>query len=440
MPVSEALAALPLKVVLHLAIPILLLALHLPRKQHFVRRMAFSALSLALIACAAQATFVGYSAAPSNGSFGKLAMFSVIMASFVPAILSCFNASLSSALFCVTAGYTIQNLMSGIEMTALLVLGPYPKGPRDGIPLSLEITSLFLVYGACYLVLIRKISGPELAELDNKPMLFMFAVVSIAIIGLDIVIKDVTEASTLQQALALRLAHSFICIFVLFSEYEILYMRKMRAEKIATEHLLAKSKQQYELSRANIEAINVKCHDLRHQIRSISTAGVNGAQAALDDLANDVDVYDRFAETGCDALDVVLTEKNFICSEEGIELSCIADGSGLSRMTPADVYSLFGNALENAIEAARVIDDPNKRTVSLKVRHRGAMTSIRVDNYVKDPGSVRFVDGLPRTSKGDQLSHGFGMRSMQLVAERYGGSIAARMENGIFKLSILIPE
>lgn len=429
-----------LLIILFLAIPIWIIAFRLPRKQGFPRRFIISGALVVVIACAAKLALTGPGDLTEGNIVGKLAMFSIIMASFVPAIRHCCRATLSSALFCVTAGYTMQNLTSELGQVVLMLLASNPSAPLDAIVSPAMVCSLVIVYGACYLILIRKVSGPELAELDNRPMFFMFAVVSIAIIGLDIVIKDVTEASTLQQALALRLAHSFICIFVLFSEYEILYMSKMRAEKIATEHLLAKSKQQYELSRANIEAINVKCHDLRHQIRSISTAGANSTQAALDDLANDVDVYDRFAETGCDALDVVLTEKNLICSEEGIELSCIADGSGLSRMTPADVYSLFGNALENAIEAARVIDDPNKRTVSLKVRHRGAMTSIRVDNYVKDPGSVRFVDGLPRTSKGDQLSHGFGMRSMQLVAERYGGSIAARMENGIFKLSILIPE
>ncbi len=66
--------------------------------------------------------------------------------------------------------------------------------------------------------------------------------------------------------------------------------------------------------------------------------------AALADVAREVDVYDAAVHTGNEALDTILTEKSLVCQREGITLTCVADGSALDFMAPADIYALFGNA------------------------------------------------------------------------------------------------
>ncbi len=51
-------------------------------------------------------------------------------------------------------------------------------------------------------------------------------------------------------------------------------------------------------------------------------------------------------------------------------------------------------------------------------------------------------DGLPVTSKGDSANHGFGVRSMQLTVERYGGTLATLAtlaEDGRFHVNAIIP-
>ena len=65
------------------------------------------------------------------------------------------------------------------------------------------------------------------------------------------------------------------------------------------------------------------------------------------------------------------------------------------------------------------------------------MVLIHVDNeYV---GEIRMEGGLPQSTKGDPLNHGFGMRSMSLIAEKYGGTLSTAAEGNIFNLNILIP-
>ena len=161
-------------------------------------------------------------------------------------------------------------------------------------------------------------------------MLAMFIVVVFVIIGFDIVIKTLVWGGIRFSSLVLiRLVHSLICAFVLFAEYEILYARRMSDEKAETERVLAERERQYRLSRENIEAINIKCHDIRHQIRHYADAGEAIDKDALVSIAREVNVYDSVVETGNEALDTILTEKSLACSNEDIVLSCIADGAAL---------------------------------------------------------------------------------------------------------------
>ena len=219
--------------------------------------------------------------------------------------------------------------------------------------------------------------------------------------------------------LLLRLVHPLICVFVLFAEYELLYAKHADDERAETERLLAERERQYRLSRENIEAINIKCHDIRHQIRHLADSGAS------------------VVETGNEALDTILTEKSLTCSGEGIVLTVMADGAALGFMAPADIYALFGNALDNAIEAVRRVDDPERRTITLSVRRAGGMVAVGVENYFAT--APRFsADGLPQTSKSDSANHGFGTRSMRAIAQRYGGSLHAGTQDEIFYLNVLL--
>ena len=53
---------------------------------------------------------------------------------------------------------------------------------------------------------------------------------------------------------------------------------------------------------------------------------------------------------------------------------------------------------------------------------------------------VRFLDGLPVTTKADRDYHGYGMRSMRYITEKYGGTLTAQYRDGLFVLNLLFPE
>lgn len=186
--------------------------------------------------------------------------------------------------------------------------------------------------------------------------------------------------------------------------------------------------------------VDIMGHDLSYHLANGETVTLRGSLTkAAEQLPEEslVRIYDSKVKTGNDALDTILSEKRLLCEREGTRLTCIADGAALSGLSPADLYSLFGNLLDNAIEAVRRLDGAERRTISLVVSRRGDMAVIHEENYFD--GDVRFEGGLPVSTKGDPLNHGFGTRSMSQIVERYGGSMSMRAQGDRFGVTIVLP-
>ena len=91
-----------------------------------------------------------------------------------------------------------------------------------------------------------------------------------------------------------------------------------------------------------------------------------------------VSIYDSSVRTGNETLDVLLANKSLQCEQRGIRFDRMIDGELLDFMKPADIYSLFGNAVDNAIEAVLRLDDDADRYVSMTVCKRKEMLSIHM--------------------------------------------------------------
>ena len=102
-----------------------------------------------------------------------------------------------------------------------------------------------------------------------------------------------------------------------------------------------------------------------------------------------------------------------------------------------DVSNLFGNALDNAIESVDKIADPERRLIHLSVARQKGFAAIRIENCYD--GELHFANGLPITTKKDVGYHGFGVKSIQNTAAKYGGTATITTHDGWFELRVLIP-
>ncbi len=428
----------PLRAIVFLAIPIAMLASRLPLRSGLVWRAPVGA--ALVFGVPALATWACLAAGLSSSGFTvrELIIFSAAMLAYVLATLTICVSSLSVALFVVTTGYSMQNLASGfLELLRLLGLELWGTSLSErAVVWLVSSVPVILITLACYVAFWRKVDADGLFELDNAPMVLMFLVVSLAVIGMDIVFKNIdNEIISLNYSIMLRISHMVVCLLVIVTEFEIFLLERLRIEKATSEGMLAEHQRQYDLIRNTIDAVNIKCHDLRHQIRLL--VGGPLSDELLDEIAHDVNVYDSHIETGNKVMDTILTEKSLLCEARGIHFTCMVDGHALDFMSPSDLCAFFGNALDNAIEAVSEFEDESMRSISLVAKRRAAMVAIHLENYCAH--EPVFEGGLPVTTKPDSSLHGFGARSMSLAVQRYGGSIAFSHDDDTFWIDVIIP-
>ena len=213
---------------------------------------------------------------------------------------------------------------------------------------------------------------------------------------------------------------------------------QIRFEKETLHNIMEMQYKNYQLSKENIDMVNQKYHDLKHQINLLKTqAYVGKSTSYLEKMEREIRVYETQNKTGNQILDAVLTNKAMICQNKEIELKFIVDGGALSFMEDMDVSALFGNMLDNAIESAEKQQEKQKRLIWLYVTKEKQFVRIRTENYCDE--KIQFKNGMPVTTKKDRRLHGYGMKSIKSTVEKYHGSVVAAQENNWFELKILLP-
>lgn len=230
----------------------------------------------------------------------------------------------------------------------------------------------------------------------------------------------------------------FYCITLLYLQSALFKKSSMRKELETIQLLWHQQKGQYQLSKETIELINHKCHDLKHQVQAIrAVKDEKERETYLEKIEKFVQIYSAIVRTGNEILDTILTEKSLICENSGIHINCVADGSLLAFMNPVDLYTLFGNALDNAIEAVRKLESKEKRVIDIMLYERQSFLMLQIVNPMC--GEVKFEDGLPLTTKAKNGYHGYGMKSMLHTIQKYEGHLTTEVKNGCFYFNVMLP-
>lgn len=106
-------------------------------------------------------------------------------------------------------------------------------------------------------------------------------------------------------------------------------------------------------------------------------------------------------------------------------------------MDTTDLFAIFCNAMDNAIEAVQGLQDQDKRMIAVSVWERSGLALFQFENYFEN--RLEMVDSIPVTTKKDKDFHGFGMKSIQYAVQKYNGQMSIHTENNIFVLRISIP-
>lgn len=224
------------------------------------------------------------------------------------------------------------------------------------------------------------------------------------------------------------------CLFIFYMMYNAIEIKSLNDELDMVKYLLKIQKENYEEQCKNIELINMRCHDIKHQIHEQLDDDAKKYLSGIEGLIN---IYDSQIKTGNNEMDIILMQKSLFCAKNDITFSCMVDGKKLSFMEGSDIYSLFGNIVDNAIESAIKFEDKDKRVIDLSVNCVGNILKVQSSNYYEN--EIEFdADGMPITTKKDKRYHGYGTKSMKAIVAKYGGHIEMTAKDGIFSVYIIM--
>ncbi len=199
-------------------------------------------------------------------------------------------------------------------------------------------------------------------------------------------------------------------------------------------------------------------HDLANHLQILSALPEDKRAVYLSDLTESAAITQSISYCMDTTVNAVLTVKKSLMERYGISMENAIDIPAELPFDKTDICALYANALDNAIEACMKLPESGRR-ISLKNTVQKGLFCLEVSNPVavssKDtsaeaeskplqilsrrPKKAVPSGALPPTSKPDKINHGFGLKSIQEIVERYHGSLELKTENNVFNLFLYIP-
>lgn len=367
-------------------------------------------------------------------------------------IYYCYQVTVCNLIFQCILGIALENLVT-LVLQYLICKICFPSLQTEHTALYVFITVLF--YAAfdtmAYFLLVRKSVRGQVVVKEDWRTFLVYLTVYIIIMGMGDVtnlifhwskkdgdmfggIEMFTQSAVPYFCIVVNVIVNLVIVLLQNMTYRILSLQK---EKEMIQVLQKEKEQQYLFSKENVDLINQKCHDLKRQIRALQMVHGEERERLFKETEEAVQFYDAHIKTGNDVLDTILTEKSFVCARQGIRFSCNIHAEKMDMIDVIDFYTLISNGLDNAIECVSKYENNEKKVINVAVLERGSMLHIFIDNYFD--GELEFRNGFPVTSKEDKGYHGYGVKSMQMIAKKYSGDIRISVQNHTFSLQIMLP-
>lgn len=295
---------------------------------------------------------------------------------------------------------------------------------------------ILVIYIPFWLLIAKKMANDTVFNPSRLQVWITFIVVAVMMYGA--YLEPIIKAENIYWYMYYLTFEATVCYMVVIFQYVgYLHYKKMRL--IEYENQLKERRiEQYDYFQSVIDIMNIKCHDLKHQVRNLEKSG-DISPEILKGLKKTVSEYEAFIKTGNHSLDAILTEKKFICLSRDITMTCIIDGAKFAFLSLEDLQSLFGNAVDNAIEYLSAIDEKDYRFLKITTLQANKFVKLTFENYFN--GKIRLdKDGLPITTKNNSDFHGFGTKSLKKIAEKYKGMINFSANDNIFKVTFVFPD
>ncbi len=217
-----------------------------------------------------------------------------------------------------------------------------------------------------------------------------------------------------------------IMIFDFFENYS------SRIKLSVAEHIIKNNQENYKILEANEADMRILYHDILKHMAVIKNIAANSENEKV------IEYTEQFEKTVGKVTSVVYTGNVTMDSVLNIEsrraniydIKYFVKPVILSEIniTDADITAILKNALDNAIEAQKDLD---RRCITVYISVYEDIINIKVENFSKE---VKITESY--TSKENKRRHGYGLKSIKAVVQKYNGEMDAEYNDGIFTLSV----
>ncbi len=176
-------------------------------------------------------------------------------------------------------------------------------------------------------------------------------------------------------------------------------------------------------------------HDVDKHVKSIENLCVNGktgeAAEYVKDIRNMLEPLIPIKYTGNPILDILLTDKATISKEKKIKFDIKIDNIDMNFLEAIDATTIFGNLIDNAIEAVEKVNED--RYIEVSIMPYQEMVLVRIKNTSLP---LKWKNGMPVSEKGK--NHGIGLLNVKRSIEKYDGDISIQQKNGIVTVDLLL--
>lgn len=291
--------------------------------------------------------------------------------------------------------------------------------------ISLLLRLLFWI--GAWLIL-RKFLSKITSHLNTRTWLIIDMVILASFVAIFTIIYFMSEDTAIVYP---------ICGASIFSSFGCMYLAAYIYDSMQTAYRVQQMETQRNYYRERIkdeERVRSVYHDLKNHLLVLESGQTTeAARQMAQTLRSQIADYEDYVHTGNEFLDIILRNKAANAREKQIDFSAMVDFNGIDFMEPFDISTIFGNALDNAIEASEKLPE-ELRLITVRAERIRDMLIITVENHTMP--DVSPVEG---TTKKDRFIHGFGIPNIKNAVEKYGGQCSFRQENGTYRLKIIIP-
>lgn len=350
-------------------------------------------------------------------------------------LVSCKKLNVKSIAFWAGFETELHDAVTSVRVCGFVI---YKVTTLSGEPLYISVL-VFLTECAVYVLIRRKILVINLMHVGITRIAQLLICFS-----LHLVIRWALRTPQYEigaNVIALAILADFGVTFSLIAFERNQQMRE-RQLRLAIEKMELKSEVTNAM-RAQRADQNLKrlYHDMKNHLLAIQSMA--GDKKELNDylgeLLPQLDDYGNRLNTGSAIIDALLGDKRERAMGFGVRLHVQLDLTPLSFMNSAELVSIFGNAVDNAVEAARECSDPDERCVYIKSRRVRDMFFLSFENHYAGERSRQA--GRFRTGKADKEFHGIGLGSIEKAVRKYSGEVHAEHDNEkrLFTLNIMLP-